>query len=686
MTSVSAGQADAAVSNNFYGARHAREYGLVETPLTFGQVSLFFASSSEVPLPTVFERLDHHLLQWKSEGDSPYFRAVERALAVPTAYVVSPVMVLALAAVVLLTLLLAAFALLLRWRVSSRSRQLVRSNARLQRMLDSAPVMLYSLRGTDFRPNWVSVNIERILGFRPADVMQPGWWQSRIHPDDRHAASKGLERLHGEHHLVREYRIHDAAGKIRYMRDECQYRPPGTGWPKAEWVGTLTDLTADYEQQEALDRLAHYDARTGLPNRALLQQRIDETLESARRERTPRFLLLLNLDRFKAVNESLGLAAGDQVLQSVARRLTGLVGPGDTVARVGADEFCVMTGGPFAQAQIEQYGERLLGLFEGSVRVAGREIVLTASIGIAHYPRDGLQRDELISAAELALEAAKRGGGNCLRAFEPGLSSRMRRRLFLETELRQALAKDQLLLHYQPQYDLESGRLVGLEALVRWVHPERGMISPGEFVPLAEETGLIEQIDRWVLGEAVRQLATWDAEGLVVPRVSVNLSARELHVPDLVSFIQQVLTSNGVAPHRLELEITETMLMAHPGQALQTLRQLAALGVRLSMDDFGTGYSNLAYLRRLPLHQIKVDQSFVQDIGRSRHNESIVEAIIALSRALELELVAEGVETREQYDFLRKAGCALGQGFLFARPLAASELARLLRHQLGDEH
>ena len=672
-TRVEAGEAAAAVANNFFGRRHAMDSGLTETPITFGLSNLYFAARPDAGA-ALLETLDAYFSTWKAEPDSPYYDVLREATAAPEAREI-PVWLLPLLAVSLGGALIAGgMAWLLRWQVKRRTRELRESTRRLQHVLDSSPVVIYSLSGPRLTPDWISGNIERILGVSVAEVMRPDWWREHLHPDDRDVVEEETEELCRRSSLVQEYRVIDDAGSQRHIRDEKQVVETADDGTPLQVIGSWTDMTESRQQQARMETLAHFDGVTGLPNRALLHQRIEDAVLRAGDADSHFAVVLLDLDRFKSINETLGMSAGDELLEAVARRLSGLVRPGDTVARVGGDGFGVVLASEVNALALTRWLDQLLVQFREPLRIAGQELIITISAGVAGYPADGRTREELVTGAELAMEAARRAGGDCWVTYDASLGERSSRRLFLESDLRRAVANGEFVLHYQPQFVLATGQLAGVEALVRWRQPERGMVPPDEFIPLAEETGLISQIDRWVMAEACRQLAQWDAAGISVPRVAVNLSARELHDGELLSWLRSQLEANGLSPGRFEVEITETRLMEFPEQALPLLQQLADLGVHLAMDDFGSGYSNLAHLEGLPLHRLKIDRSLIWDIGKGPQNDAIVRAVLAMARALHLEVVAEGIEDDAQSAFLEGEGCWLGQGFFLGRPVSPGRL------------
>jgi diguanylate cyclase (GGDEF)-like protein len=672
LRAVRDGEADAAATNNFYGGRMAGRYGLLETPITFDHTSLHFAANGDAD-SNVLTRIDFHLQRWKADPASPYYAAMVNAVTPPTTQA-APGWLRPLAMAVLTGGILGLLAIfLLRGRVRDQAARLLRSGQHLEHLLTSSPVILYSLRGRDMHLDWVSGNIERILGFPRSAVMEPHWWEGQLHPEDRRAALRRSNRVLTQRHDTREYRIHDAEGRVRHIRDERRLIDSPNGNSQPVVIGSWTDLTELHERRQQLDYLSTHDPKTGLPNRNLLIDRLDQALKHARRKNTGVMVVLVDIDRFRHINDSLGTEAGDQVLTAVADRLDKACDNAATIARSGSDEFCVVLEID-ADGQETRLVQDMHHALASPIRAADHDLVVSVSLGAALYPRDGQNRDTLLAAAELALESARRTGGDRVRFYEATLGEHTSRRLFLENELRHAIGRGELELYFQPQLRLADRSIQSVEALVRWNHPQRGLVAPADFIPLAEETGLIERIDRWVLEQACAQMAHWDAEGATVPKLAINLSPREFQDGSLVDLVDAALSRNGLTGDRLEVEITETMLMEFPEQALKVLRRLEALGVHLCMDDFGSGYSNLAFIRRLPLHRLKIDRSLIREVEHSRHNRLIIQAIIAMAEALELELVAEGIETEKQLDFLYRSGCRIGQGFLLGKPMPAADM------------
>lgn len=444
------------------------------------------------------------------------------------------------------------------------------------------------------------------------------------------------------------------------------------------YVGVFSDITTVKEAQEQLEFLAHHDALTRLPNRTLLRERLTHGITRARRHSQQLAVLLLDLDRFKNVNDTLGHPVGDDLLIEVANRIGSRIRADDTLARLGGDEFALLLEDETGPAAVEAVARKLTGAFALPVQVADHALTVTASIGISLYPADGEDADTLLKNADSAMYKAKQQGRNGFRFFAPELTRGALERLVMETALRKAVSHDQLVLHYQPQVALDSGALVGVEALVRWEHPDFGLMQPGDFIPLAEEIGVIDEIGMWVLHEACRQMALWRDGGVAVPRVAVNLSVKQIDGDRLVSAVADALASAGLTAGQLELEVTESMIMEQPDEARKALAGLRGLGVQIAIDDFGTGYSSLAYLKLLQIDRLKIDRSFVKEIGRDPNDEAITRAVIALADSLGLETVAEGIEEVGQIAFLRREGCDVGQGFYFSRPVPAEALSRLI--------
>jgi diguanylate cyclase (GGDEF)-like protein len=435
---------------------------------------------------------------------------------------------------------------------------------------------------------------------------------------------------------------------------------------------------------EALERQANFDSLTGLANRNLLNTRLDQALMDARRAKRIAAVLVLDLDRFKTVNDSLGHSRGDLMLQETARRLTYCVRRGDTVARLGGDEFAVVLADMADIADAIPLAQQILDVLCQPIRVEGQEIAASTSLGISCFPMDGETGEVLLRNADTAMYRAKELGGNALALFTMEMNQSVNARLQTEAGLRHALENRELVLHFQPIVDLSSGRIKSAEALVRWQHPVHGLVPPAQFIAVAEESGLIIPIGDWVLREACMQARSWLDRGLAPVQVAVNLSARQFTAALLFESIEGALKSSGCPASALQLEITESMVMQDAQGALAILHQLKAMGVQCSIDDFGTGYSSLSYLKRLPVQKLKIDRSFISDIETDENDRAIVDAIQTLAKKLGVLTVAEGVETEAQLDILRKLGCDAYQGYLFARPCPSEQFAQILRRNKAD--
>lgn len=446
----------------------------------------------------------------------------------------------------------------------------------------------------------------------------------------------------------------------------------------------VNNLLRELEQVKVkLQNVAHYDALTNLPNRRAFNDCFVEKLQSHAQLRQSLAVMFLDIDHFKRINDSLGHDAGDELLKVVAERVRSVLRRDDVIARLGGDEFCVLASlGNLAEAKA--LSQRIMQRMKEPITLAGRNVTMTTSIGISLYPDDGETCKELLKHADLALYQAKSSGRNNLHFFSQHLKNKATFELQLEEELHLALAKDQgLVLNYQPILDLNSGQVTKLEALVRWQHPQLGLLAPDRFIGVAEANGFIAELDAWVLRRACRDLASLAAQGFHDLRVAVNCSALNFSHDELADEVLRALQESGIRPQRLELEVTENALMSNVNQALRLLERIRGLGVSISIDDFGTGYSSLAYLKRLPLDTLKIDRSFVMDIPGSHADTEIVQAIIGMAHTLHLQVVAEGVETREQLDFLRSHRCDFIQGYLLSKPQPLAAIAEFMRHPHG---
>jgi diguanylate cyclase (GGDEF)-like protein/PAS domain S-box-containing protein len=443
------------------------------------------------------------------------------------------------------------------------------------------------------------------------------------------------------------------------------------------YFSTFSDISDHMAAEERIRQLAFYDSLTGLPNRATFYSLIKQTLILARRDDISGGVMFIDLDRFKHINDTLGHGAGDELVKRVSARLKTCLRSSDVVARLGGDEFVVGLFDVKAQEDAAIVAQKMLATFATPFLIEGHEISISASIGISVYPNDGTEVDDLIKFADIAMYRAKERGRNTYLFYSNDMNVRSIEKLQMESNLRRAIDRKELLLHYQPQADIHTGEMTGAEVLIRWQHPERGMVSPGQFIPIAEETGLIVRIGHWVLDQAVAQNKAWQDKGLPILKLAVNLAAQQFH-STLTDDVASILLEHDLSHKYLELEITESMVMHNPDQVVDMLKNMEKMGIKTSLDDFGTGYSSLSYLKRFPIYKLKVDQSFVRGLPGDEDDAAITRAIIGMGKSLGLRVIAEGVETREQLEFLRAEGCDEIQGYLFSKPVPAEEFEKLL--------
>ena len=527
--------------------------------------------------------------------------------------------------------------------------------------------------------DYVNSRFEQVTGYLADEIVGQGISMLDVDENSRPASLSMLramlqgEEWHGELNLRRK------DGELFW----CLL----TVAPVRQPLGSIThhvivaeDISERKFAESTIRHLAFYDPLTELPNRRLFRDRIEVMANAAIRERHSFGLLYMDLDRFKTVNDTLGHSIGDRLLQAAARRMQSFLRKGDTLARLGGDEFALIIADLEHADNLVDVAEKLIDVMRAPVELDGHSLFVSVSIGIAIYPQDCDERDidNLIKNADVALYRAKETGRNNFQFYRKEMNARAMERLLLESRLRGAIEREEFVLHYQPQVELDSGRIVGVEALLRWQSADLGLLMPMEFIPLAEETGLIVPIGEWVMLEACRQLAQWRSAGLPVERVAVNLSARQMHVGDVAQQINRILDDSGLPPSCLDIEITESLAMEQPERTRALLLSLKQRGITLSMDDFGTGYSSLGYLKQYPLDVLKIDRSFVRDIASDPNDAAIVSTIIAMARSLNLTVLGEGIETEAQRQFLLQQGCRHGQGYLFGRPVCAAEMEGLL--------
>jgi diguanylate cyclase (GGDEF)-like protein/PAS domain S-box-containing protein len=573
---------------------------------------------------------------------------------------------------------------LLETRVRERTEALRLSELRLASLLSLSADWIWE-QDAQMRFTYISDSVEAAAGFLPSLLLgRQRLSTACIAPAEAVAA---YEAAVAGRKAFRDftYGLTRPDGVLRYIRVSGEpVFDDGGNFQGYRGVGR--DVTEDMQAEQKVHELARFDSLTGLPNRNMFLGELDRAIARARRHDAPFALYFIDLDRFKTINDTLGHSAGDDLLKAMAARLRGAVRDNDLVARLGGDEFVILLEGTAGAADLTTIAQVLLAAIAEPMTIHGHRFLVTGSIGIALFPSDGQDAATLLKHADAAMYLAKEKGKNNVQFYTAELAGMAARQFEMESELQLALSRGELLLHFQPKVDIASGKMVSVEALLRWAHPTRGLVPPLDFIPLAEERGLIVPIGRWVIQAACRQIRDWRAAGIVTPPVAVNLSARQFASETLVDDIGGAMALFGVAPSDLEVELTESVLMADPERANEVLQQLHAMGVRISIDDFGTGYSSLSYLKRFPAQTVKIDRSFISGLPSDADDLAITEAVIAMAHSLGLNVVAEGVETHEQLAALRRLGCDEAQGFLLGRPMAAVDLAAqmLLPHELAS--
>ncbi|MEY3747890.1 MAG: hypothetical protein RL194_1349 [Pseudomonadota bacterium] len=542
--------------------------------------------------------------------------------------------------------------------------------------------------------SYVNAHAKTMLGYpRERWTNDPHFWESIIVDEDRASTvSYCIKQIKAGRDHELDYRVKTADGKVCWIHERVSVIVD-EGGQTSSLRGLMVDITSLKESEEKLIHQATHDGLTGLPNRALLQDRIQQGIAHANRQGSTLALMFIDLDRFKIINDSLGHDVGDAVLQTAASRLTASVREVDTVARLGGDEFVMLLTDINRVEDITAIANKTLENLSKTFSIGRDEYVLTASIGISVYPKDGKDVQTLLKNADAAMYRAKADGKNRFEYFAEQMNVNAMRRMQIEHHLHTALEHGEFSLHYQPQADLESGRIVGVEALLRWNNPEIGAIPPDEFIPVAEETGLIVSIGKWVLQTACQQIAAWQDAGLPKLRVAVNISVRQFMQDDLVDVVTAALKTSGIDPVQLELELTESLLMDGNERVIGAMQALKDMGIGLSIDDFGTGYSSLGYLRRFPIRSVKIDRSFVHGINSDEDAAALVRSIISMAREMRLSVIAEGVETREQLSYLAHHGCHEIQGYFLGKPTSGEECVdvfskfiNLHQHFRADAH
>ncbi len=561
------------------------------------------------------------------------------------------------------------------------SQQALRENEKnLEFLVNHVPVVVYKAETGQLGRWWyVSPQIEQLLGYTPEEWLDdPALWWKRIHPDDRDQVLADEEAMlvgTSAHSDAVQYRMVTKEGRIVWVNDDAAVIRDADG-SALYWSGVLSDITERKVLEDQLKHQAFHDPLTGLANRALFVDRVKHALERAARENSRVAVLFFDFDDFKTINDSLGHNCGDEVLVAAAKRLSECLRPGDTFARFGGDEFAIfLEDTSLSSATSVAY--RLIDALGESFTIGTREVMVHASVGIEFADAMSTKADELLRNADVAMYVAKSKGKARYELFDPSMHTAALRRLEIKSELKRAIENRDFVLHYQPIVGLKEGTLLGIEALVRWKHERRGLIAPVEFIPLAEESGLIVPLGRWVLREACRQAHDWPINDPEIS-LSVNVSPKQFQHPGLVEDIANALWDSGIDPSILTIEITESVLIHDTEAAIEKLGRLKDFGVRIAVDDFGTGYSSLGYLKRFPIDILKIDKSFIEGVGTGTEEAAIAHAIIKLGGSLGLEVVAEGIEDPEQVDALQTLRCDRGQGFYFSKPVDADTMGEIL--------
>ena len=529
---------------------------------------------------------------------------------------------------------------------------------------------------------WWNEGFQKLFGYSGDEIGSDlSSWSERIHPDDAERVSRDIHRHieSGKHNWTDEYRFRRRDGSYAFVIDRGYVVYNSEDNP-VRMLGSMMDVTERKSLEDQLTHQALHDPLTKIANRALFKDRVDHVLSKLARSKTELAVLFLDLDNFKAINDSLGHAAGDKLLVCVAERLQDCLRNADTAARLGGDEFAVLVESMYRHDEAMMIAERILSVFRQPFVIEGKEIYVATSIGIAGNSSEAPSSEELLRNADLAMYLAKSQGKGKYVVFEAKMHEALMERIELEEELRRGIEERQFVIHYQPILDLGSNKMVGMEALVRWMHPRLGLLAPMKFIPLAEETNLIVPLGEWILAEACRQVQSWRNEyhGDLDVSVTVNISIRQFQQKELVDIVSRSLEDSGLPARSLILEITESFMMQDTEATIAKLHELKKIGVRLAIDDFGTGYSSLSYLQRFPIDILKIDKSFIDKLGQGREGNAVTRAIIMMGDSLNLKTIAEGIEHPEQIDELQLLGCESGQGFHFAKPLTVSDMDAFL--------
>ena len=664
------GKVDAVAANRFYGDLQAPRFKLESTPVLFHPAQLFYATAKGRNAD-LLAAIDTHLRAWSPNPDSYYYTVLSRYMEAPPQFWVPAYAWWTLGGLGLLLSAAVAIGLLLRRQVERQTRKLRDSENQLAVILNSVDAFIY-IKDTQFRYRYVNrrvcelfgVTLEDIVGKTDAEFFDPAT-VTVLRANDARVLEQGAR-------VEEEERNRSADGKSEQIYRSVKLPLRRDDGSIYALCGISTDITKHKQSEEAIHQLAFYDPLTQLPNRRLLMEHIQHALQVHARDKNLGALLFIDVDHFKDLNDTLGHLVGDELLRQIAQRLRDHTRQEDTLSRQGGDEFVVLLQGLDASSvdavnQVRHTAQKLLECLRAPYVLDGHPYDCSVSIGVAVFSADSTSRDELLKQADLAMYQAKSAGRNTVLFFDPQMQALVRERTAIESDLRKAIAAQEFLLYYQPQVD-QHGTVGAVEALVRWQHPQHGLVSPAQFIPIAESSGLILPLGEWILQTACAQLVVWAQDPATHERViAVNVSAKQFRQPHFVDSVVAALQATGARAQCLELELTESQLVDDVDSVVVKMTALKELGVRLSLDDFGTGYSSLSMLKRLPLDQLKIDQSFVREIHQ-REDASIVQAIIAMGASLHLQVIAEGVETPAQRDTLLLLGCHHFQGYLFGRP------------------
>jgi polar amino acid transport system substrate-binding protein len=666
---------DGAVSGNLVGYSFEKRFNVERTPIVFNPSKVLFASP-QGKNSEVLQTLDRYLEQWKDDPSSPYYEINERWLGKDTTGTLLPKWLLySLAALLILLILSTLVVLILRKQIRKKTADLADKTDQIKQIINLVPHMIYAANANgevilanryaaDFfglpLKDFDDINIEQLKVKIPE--------ASKLFEDEEYLLRKDAITLD------KQIKVKDSNQKSTYLNvSKVPFVGRYSRVPAVVTVGV--DITEAKEFEQQIQHMAQHDSLTGLPNRLLLNDRVNQSLALSLRHLHNGAILFIDLDFFKNINDSMGHMTGDKLLVEVAKRLEANVRSGDTVARLGGDEFIIqlseLSDDPQdAESDAIFVAKKLLKALMEGFRINSHSLHVTASIGIVIYPRDADSHELIMQRADTAMYHAKAKGRNGYAIFKSDMEAIIMRRQTLENDMHKAIFNNEFYLLYQPQVSADDGKLLGVEALIRWNHPVEGIISPLEFIPIAEDNGTIVNIGNWVLEQACQQIKTWINEYGNSPVISVNLSAIQLSQSDLVGVISALLTQEGIPAELLELEVTETLILYEEKRSIELLKSLKKLGVRISIDDFGTGYSSLNHLKKLPLDKLKIDRTFVSDIPGDPDSETIIKTIIKMSKELGLEVTAEGIETKEQLEFLKNELCPQFQGYYFDRPIS----------------